>query len=218
MRSQAKPSALSLLAHGNGFNGFYSMGDEMKKYQIILADPPWNVSLFSRIVRPKQLPHPYPKMKIEDIKNLPVRNIVDERGGHLFLWVTHKWLPMAFEVMKQWGFNYHCLLTWDKTYGFTPYSFMWSTEFVLYGQVPNKWMKFKKMGERCLVREKPLKHSQKPQAMKDLIIKSVGDLPRIELFARSSKKFENGWVKVGNEVDGCDIKDSIQKIVNGTYL
>ena len=97
-----------------------------KKYQIIYADPPWNVSLFSRIVRPTQKPHPYPKMSLIDIKKLPIKDITDENGCHLFLWTTHKWLPMAFEVMREWGFNYQCCLVWDKTFGFTPYSFMWS--------------------------------------------------------------------------------------------
>ena len=169
----------------------------MEKYQIIYADPPWNVSLFSRIVRPSQLPHPYPKMKLEDICNLPVRKLADDNGCHLFLWATHKWLPKAFEVMKAWGFNYHCIITWDKTYGFTPYSFMWSTEFLLYGQLPKKWMKLKKMGEKALIREKPEKHSKKPQAIRDLIIKAVGDIPRIELFAREKVA---GWSVWGNEV------------------
>lgn len=177
----------------------------MRKYQIIYADPPWNVSLFSRIVRPKQLPHPYEKMKFNDIKNLPIQNIVNPKGCHLFLWTTHKWLPKAFDVMKAWGFNYHCCLVWDKTYGFTPYSFMWSTEFCLYGQLPGKWMKFKKIGEKSLIREKPRKHSQKPSMMRGLITKSVGDLSRIELFARKPVDMFNesykGWDVWGNEVE-----------------
>jgi len=49
-----------------------------KKYQIIYVDPPWNVSLFSRIVRPQQNPHPYPKMRLDDIKALPIKNIIDD--------------------------------------------------------------------------------------------------------------------------------------------
>jgi N6-adenosine-specific RNA methylase IME4 len=172
--------------------------NKMKKYQIIYADPPWNVSLFSRTVRPQQLPHPYPKMKLEDIKSLPVKDIADQNGSHLFLWTTHKWLPKAFEVMQAWGFNYHCCLTWDKTYGFTPFSFMWSTEFCIYGQIKGKWMKLRKMGEKTLVREKPQKHSKKPQSMRKLILKACGDLSRIELFAREKTP---GWDVLGNEVE-----------------
>ena len=114
------------------------------------------------------------------------------------MWTTHKWLPRAFEVIESWGFKYHCVITWDKTYGFTPFSFMWSTEFCLYGQIPKKWIKLTKMGEKTLITEKPSKHSKKPQAMKDLIIKTCGDVPRIELFAREKTP---GWDVWGNEVE-----------------
>lgn len=37
----------------------------------------------------------------------------------------------------------------------------------------------------------------------------IGDIPRIELFAREQS---NGWVCVGNEVDGMDIRDSLKQI------
>jgi len=33
-----------------------------KKYQIIYADPPWNIKLISRKVRPTQLDMPYKTM------------------------------------------------------------------------------------------------------------------------------------------------------------
>jgi N6-adenosine-specific RNA methylase IME4 len=170
----------------------------MKKYQIIYADPPWSVSLFSRTERPNQLPHPYPKMKLSEIMSLPIKTLVNPSGCHLFLWVTHKWLPYGFEVMKAWGFNYHCILTWDKTYGFTPYSFMWSTEFCLYGQIPKKWMRPARIGLKSLIQEKPTKHSRKPEAMRKLILEYCGDLPRIELFARQKTP---GWDVWGNEVE-----------------
>lgn len=176
----------------------------MKKYQIIYADPPWNVSLFRRVVRPHQLPHPYQKMKLEDIKRLPIQKIVHLNGCHLFLWTTHKWLPKAFEVMKAWGFNYHCCLVWDKTYGFTPFSFMWSTEFCLYGQIKGKWLRPKNFGLKTLIREKPYKHSRKPNAMRKLILKYCGDLSRIELFARKDEGLFNnldGWDVWGKEVE-----------------
>ncbi|MHA1420448.1 MAG: MT-A70 family methyltransferase [Candidatus Heimdallarchaeaceae archaeon] len=177
-----------------------------KKYQIIYADPPWDVSLFSRIVRPTQKPHPYPKMSLKNIKELPIKSITNENGCHLFMWTTHKWLPKAFEVMESWGFKYHCCLTWDKTFGFTPYSFMWSTEFCLYGQIPKKWKRPVKMGIKTLITEKPTKHSKKPSIMRNLIIDFCGDLSRIELFARPPKDllFEDesykGWDLWGNEV------------------
>jgi len=171
----------------------------MEKYKIIYADPPWNISKFSRIVRPSQKPHPYKKMKLKDIENLKVRDIVNDKGCHLFLWATHKYLPKAFEVMNCWGFNYHCTLTWNKTFGFTPFSFMWSTEFLLYGQLKNKWMKPIGIGKfKTCFTEKPTKHSRKPKIAREIILGFCGNLPRIELFAREKTE---GWDVWGNEVE-----------------
>ena len=41
------------------------------------------------------------------------------------------------------------------------------------------------------------KHSQKPQEVRKRIVKLMGDLPRIELFARTKVE---GWDAWGNEV------------------
>lgn len=176
------------------------------KYKTILADPPWNVSLFSRSIRPFQLPHPYPKMTLKEIKSLEINNIqikdMADNQCHLYLWTTHKWLFKAFEVIKAWGFKYHCLLTWDKTYGFTPMSFMWSTEFCLFCQRPGSWLKLKKLGEKTLIKEKPIGHSRKPVAIYELIEK-VSHPPYLELFVRPHSPLfpkRDGWDAWGNEL------------------
>ena len=169
----------------------------MKKYQIIYADPPWPIKNISKRVRPKQLDMPYKRMNTTDIKLLPVWKIIDPGGCHLFLWTTHKYLPEAFKIMDFWGFNYHCCLTWNKTYGFTPFSFMWSTEFCLYGQLPKKWLRPKRIGIKTLITEKPTKHSSKPQAMYELI-EEYANGDKIELFARKRRE---GWDCWGNEVE-----------------
>lgn len=62
------------------------------------------------------------------------------------------------------------------------------------------------------------RHSQKPNEARKRIIKLVGDLPRIELFARGNKKIEDGWIKVGNEISGNDIRIDLDKIIKGEYL
>jgi N6-adenosine-specific RNA methylase IME4 len=48
------------------------------------------------------------------------------------------------------------------------------------------------------IEHKRLRHSQKPQIFRDLILKASGDLPRIELFAREKTP---GWDVWGNEVE-----------------
>lgn len=44
-------------------------------------------------------------------------------------------------------------------------------------------------------------HSKKPQEARDRIVRLMGDVPRIELFARTKPE---GWDVWGNEVE-CDI-------------
>ena len=52
-------------------------------------------------------------------------------------------------------------------------------------------------------------HSQKPQEVREKIVELLGDLPRIELFAREKT---DGWDVWGNEVE-CDI--DMEKISQG---
>ena len=43
----------------------------------------------------------------------------------------------------------------------------------------------------------PKRHSEKPHMVRDMIVDSSGDLPRIELFARERAE---GWDSWGNEI------------------
>ena len=52
-------------------------------------------------------------------------------------------------------------------------------------------------------------HSRKPDIVRERIVELVGDLPRAELFAR---EMHPGWVCVGNEIDGMDIRDAIGQL------
>jgi N6-adenosine-specific RNA methylase IME4 len=181
-------------------------GNDMKKYQIIYADPPWPIKIISRQVRPNQKDMPYKTMSYKEICDLPVKKICDEDEAHLFLWTTQKWLPKAFKVMDDWGFQYNCTITWDKTYGFTPFSFMWSTEFLLYGQLKNKWKRPIGVGKyKTCFTYKPLGHSVKPDNFREMIVDFCGDKPRIELFARERVNLFGsnleGWDVWGNEVE-----------------
>lgn len=100
------------------------------------------------------------------------------------------------------------MLTWDKTYGFTPFGFMWSTEFCLYGQLKGKWREPNKIGIKTLIQEKPTEHSVKPIKMYKLIEEFCGDIPRIELFCRERRE---GWDAWGLE---CTYYDNEYKINN----
>ena len=82
----------------------------MKKYQVIYADPPWEVKRgpeynsngASRVLT-------YPTMKMDDIYNLPIKSISDD-NCKLFLWGINKYMPETYELLKHWGFKYSTTL------------------------------------------------------------------------------------------------------------
>jgi len=51
-------------------------------------------------------------------------------------------------------------------------------------------------------------HSKKPDIVRDKIVELFGDLPRVELFARQKTE---GWVCLGNEIDGKDIREALKE-------
>jgi len=178
----------------------------MKKYQIIYADPPWSYN-DKMSGHSFSLDHEYVTQSKNWIANLNVRGGVADSDCVLFLWAVSPLLPEAFEVMKAWGFKYKTV------------AFCWSKETKNGKKVSNlgRWT----MGnvELCLlgVKGKPkrqtrnvkqlviaerTKHSKKPDEVRKRIVELMGDLPRIELFAR--EKVE-GWDVWGNEVES-DIK------------
>jgi|TARA_R100001530_G_scaffold70370_1_gene49859 site-specific DNA-methyltransferase (adenine-specific) len=169
-----------------------------KKYNIIYADPAWQ---YKENWGNGSNEHTYSTMKTDDIKNLPVKNITNDKA-HLYLWVTNPFIKEGLEICKGWGFEYKTLITWIKTYkDGTPemgmgYYFRSCTEHIIFG-VKGK-MKCLNKNTRNMFKEiNPRLHSQKPAMVRDLIVECSGDLPRIELFAR--RKVE-GWDCWGNEV------------------
>ncbi len=166
----------------------------MTKYRTIVADPPWPMQKIARRCRPNQKRSlDYPTMTVADIGILPVEDMVCD-DAHLYLWTTHKYLPDAFGVAAQWGFRYECLFTWVKPTGFTPFSWMRTTEFALFcrrGSLP-----LKAVGKRLdLFAGVGQNHSRKPEAFLDLV-EQVSPGPYLELFARRQRL---GWDTWGNE-------------------
>jgi site-specific DNA-methyltransferase (adenine-specific) len=181
-----------------------------KKYQIIYADPPWSYYNDSTVepncttIRGMRRP-PYPVMSSREIMNLPIKDISAE-NCILFIWTTDYHLEKCLEVIKNWGFEY-------KTIGFIwakkdkkgkPVCFMGAytmksgIELCLLatkGKDAHKLVK--KHNVRSLVVSERKRHSEKPLEVKQRIIDLLGDLPRIELFARQKTE---GWDVWGNEV------------------
>lgn len=162
-----------------------------KKYNIIYADPPWKYSTKVE----------YPSVSIENIQRFPINKIADDNCA-LFLWVTYPILPDCIETLKKWGFRYVTVaFTWIKTNKNNGKPFMgmgnWTranAEICLLG------LKGKLERKSNMVRQvilSPLReHSRKPDEVRDNIVELMGNLPRIELFARQTV---SGWDCWGNE-------------------
>ena len=81
-------------------------------YKTIYADPPWMERGGGKIKRGAD--KHYPLMSTKDIIALPVREIADPEGCHLYLWTTNNFLPDALKVVEAWGFQYVTMITWMK--------------------------------------------------------------------------------------------------------
>jgi len=168
-----------------------------KKYQTILADPPWQQGMRGHYNNSPNAAKvlPYQTMMVAEIKALPVGDIA-EVGCHLWLWTTNQFLRAGFEVMEAWGFKYLAPITWVKPSGLGNY-FIHRTQTVLFGYKAKCVFPLARYKPTVLIATDPHNHSEKPGASYDLI-ESISPEPRIELFARA-RRF--GWDCWGNEVE-----------------
>lgn len=180
-----------------------------KTYDIIYADPPWryenwNEKWHKEHSESRWAGKKYSLMAVDELKALPVKDIAN-KNSVLFMWTISTMLPKSFELMKEWGFDYKTIaFVWVKKNKLKD-SFFTGMGF---------WTRSN--AEICLlgVKGKPLprishrvsqiiytprrEHSQKPEEARQKIVELLGDLPRIELFARTKPE---GWDVWGNEVD-----------------
>jgi site-specific DNA-methyltransferase (adenine-specific) len=174
-----------------------------KKYNVIYADPPWEVKKIKRDVRPNQVHFDYVTMSIDDIKNMPISDITDDNCV-CFIWTTQSYLPYTFEILKAWGFKYQRTITWDKMNGLCLFGFHNRTEFIVFGYKGKIEMYPKRNAIPTIFQIKSGKHSQKPDRIRKAI--EVFGEKRLELFARSREGWFSdieyeGWDVYGNQVN-----------------
>jgi N6-adenosine-specific RNA methylase IME4 len=168
--------------------------DEQRgKYHTIVIDPPWQMEKIEREVRHLQHDFDYPTMSGEELATFEPMHTLPAEDCHLYLWTTHKHLPLALELAGAWGFKYECLLTWVKNVGFTPFSWMRSTEHVLFCRKGSPEMLRK--GERLDFHAKVREHSRKPDEFYE-VVRRVSPGPRIDVFSREDRPGFDSW---GNE-------------------
>jgi N6-adenosine-specific RNA methylase IME4 len=180
----------------------------MQKYKVILSDPPWKYR--DKCVAGKRgAAFKYPVLTLDQIKALPVPDLAAD-DSVLFLWSTFPMTREAHEVIDAWGFTFKTIgFLWVKTNRKKRESFAWGM---------GNWTRSNP--EPCLlaVKGKPkrvsaavhsvimsprLKHSRKPAEAYVRIEELLGDVSRIELFARRRRR---GWDSWGDELDDSDVE------------
>jgi N6-adenosine-specific RNA methylase IME4 len=208
---------------------------QCKRYEILYIDPPWEYK--DKNANGKRgAGFKYKVLKPKDIIALPIQNVAAVDCA-LFLWTTGPMLPMAIYAIRQWGFEYKTLaFDWVKLnkYVQNSISLLKDDMFIHKWEYLEAITKFslghwtRSSVELCLLatKGKPkrvdksvrqtvfypgypvLEHSAKPPVVRDKIVKLMGDIPRLEMFAREKTP---GWDATGLEVDGVDVRDFLTR-------
>lgn len=175
----------------------------MKKYGIIYADPPWHYRVYSKKGAGRSAESHYPTMTIEEIQALPVSELSDKDCA-LFMWITFPLLKESLSVLSAWGFKFKTIaFVWIKQNRKSDSLFWgmgyWTRANVEFCVLATKG-KPKRMAKNVhqVIVSHIEEHSKKPDEARRRIVRLMGDLPRIELFARQKTA---GWDVWGNEVE-----------------
>jgi len=174
------------------------------KYGIIYADPPWKYweGGYKNQSQHYDTLGDFIIQTLQDKKKRPITDLSAD-NCILFLWVTFPILDTVFDIIKKWGFEYStCGFVWVKSKkdgtGFAFGCGSWTRANVELCLIAKKGIiKRKDASISEIIYEPKQAHSKKPAIVRDKIIQLVGDLPRIELFAREKTK---GWEVWGKEI------------------
>ena len=189
-------------------------------FSIIYADPPWS---YNDAGCNGAAAGQYATLRVEDIAKLPVHTLA-AKNCVLFMWATYPLIAEALDVIRGWGFTYKSIaFQWVKLnpkagtpfYGLGRWT-RGNTEPCLIATRGKPARVSKSVHQLVgyddalpLTLEHPIgKHSSKPPIVRDKIVELMGDVPRIELFARERTP---GWIATGYDLDGVDIRDLLKE-------
>ena len=170
-------------------------------YSVIYADPPWQ---YGRSVGQGVAENHYNTMSLDELKALPVGELA-AKDCALFLWITCPMLNEVWAVLDAWGFQYKTVaFVWVKV-NRKDYSLFtglgWWTranaELCLLATRGHPRRVDNTVHQVVLSRIE--RHSKKPDEVRRRIEQLMGDVPRVELFARQRTP---GWDVWGDHVAG----------------
>ena len=179
----------------------------MSAYRVIYADPPWHYRDRAQAGE-RGASFKYRLTTTAELARLDVASLADTDCA-LFMWSTAPLLPDALQLMQAWGFRYSTVaFVWVKTSaaGRLAWGMGQSTranaELVLLGLRGR--LRRVSGAVHQVVQAPRRQHSQKPDEVRDRIVALLGDVPRVELFARQRVP---GWDAWGDQTPGgCDVE------------
>jgi N6-adenosine-specific RNA methylase IME4 len=161
-------------------------------FDVIVLDPPWPMEKIERDVTPEQVAFDYPTMQEGDLAAMELPMADD---CHVWLWTTHKFLPMSLRLLDAWGLKYVCTFVWHKPGGFQPYGLpQYNCEFAIYARKGAPKFLDTKAFPVCFTAPRGA-HSEKPEDFYEIVRRVTGGR-RLDMFNRRKIEGFKGW---GNE-------------------
>lgn len=213
-------------------------------FSVVVNDIPWPDTTGNDPTAPdaRNPSKYYDVMTIERIKAIPMKKL-SSKNGVMIMWTTGAHMANAIDIGRAWGYHFAGMFqTWVKTAKGgtqqamnTGFLTRVDCEYMLYwrakksGKLPTKDDRPRNIKQVYIDNDlSPLmwylngatksdrgEHSEKPPIFYEHITK-IFKPPYVDVFARRYHNID-GWLSVGNELDGLDIFDSIPQIVDGSY-
>jgi N6-adenosine-specific RNA methylase IME4 len=166
------------------------------KYGVILADPPWRPD--AGVLDPtRQIENQYPTMTIDElIAERPKVDAIAADDCVLLMWTTAQKLAEATALVDGWGFVVKSGAVWIKPSVGMGYWFRQRHELIVLATRGNPMTPLEADRPDSVITADRRGHSEKPDALYDLIERMFPLIPKVELFARAERA---GWKRVTNE-------------------
>jgi N6-adenosine-specific RNA methylase IME4 len=171
------------------------------KFGVLLADPPWLYEFAE--TNSRKIENHYPTLSAEEIAALEDsegRKATDlpAEDCMLFCWTTSPKLREGLEVVEAWGFDYRTCMVWVKDRIGMGYYARQKHELLLIARRGEPAMpEPEDRPESVFEAPRGRRHSAKPECVYQTIEAMYPDVPKVELFSRTSRR---GWASWGNDI------------------